>query len=159
MVLDPIPQPLPVHFFGSRPQPPTSRPEVIFHKRATNYRARWRKMTYGAKASYASSPPCNGTDLWSHCDVTICITRQHTSDKRTFCLIVMSLFASLWFHCEFTIGQTSMKYTIIVISLWVHHRTDFCLSVISLPRILLRNNLLGVVRVQIVSHSKPSHTF
>ena len=25
MVLDPIPQPLPVHFFGSRPQPPTSR--------------------------------------------------------------------------------------------------------------------------------------
>ena len=28
MVLDPIPQSLPVHFFGSRPQPPTSR---IFH--------------------------------------------------------------------------------------------------------------------------------
>ena len=26
MVLDPIPQSLPVHFFGSRPQPPTSRP-------------------------------------------------------------------------------------------------------------------------------------
>ena len=25
MVLDPIPQPLPVHFFGSLPQPPTSR--------------------------------------------------------------------------------------------------------------------------------------
>ena len=25
MVLDPIPQTLPVHFFGSRPQPPTSR--------------------------------------------------------------------------------------------------------------------------------------
>ena len=25
MVLDPIPQPLPVHFFGSRPQPPTSQ--------------------------------------------------------------------------------------------------------------------------------------
>jgi len=27
MVLDPMPQPLPVHFFGSRPQPPTS-PEI-----------------------------------------------------------------------------------------------------------------------------------
>jgi len=27
MVLDPIPQSLPVHFFGSRPQPPTSRQE------------------------------------------------------------------------------------------------------------------------------------
>jgi len=28
MVLDPIPQPLPVHFFGSRPQPPTSHTYV-----------------------------------------------------------------------------------------------------------------------------------
>ena len=28
MVLDPIPQPLPVHFFGSRPQPPTSAPHA-----------------------------------------------------------------------------------------------------------------------------------
>ena len=28
MVLDPIPQSLPVHFFGSRPQPPTSRRET-----------------------------------------------------------------------------------------------------------------------------------
>ena len=28
MVLDPIPQPLPVHFFGSRPQPPTSPQEL-----------------------------------------------------------------------------------------------------------------------------------
>ena len=27
MVLDPIPQPLPVHFLGSRPQPPTSHQE------------------------------------------------------------------------------------------------------------------------------------
>jgi len=29
MVLDPIPQSLPVHFFGSRPQPPTSRKETL----------------------------------------------------------------------------------------------------------------------------------
>ena len=29
MVLDPIPQSLPVHFFGSRPQPPTSRHSAI----------------------------------------------------------------------------------------------------------------------------------
>jgi len=28
MVLDPIPQSLPVHFFGSRPQPPTSHKET-----------------------------------------------------------------------------------------------------------------------------------
>ena len=30
MVLDPIPQSLPVHFFGSRPQPPTSRHARMF---------------------------------------------------------------------------------------------------------------------------------
>jgi len=32
--------------------------QVIFGKRATNYRALLRKMTYKDKASYASSPPC-----------------------------------------------------------------------------------------------------
>jgi len=31
MVLDPIPQSLPVHFFGSRPQPPTSPPLTCIH--------------------------------------------------------------------------------------------------------------------------------
>ena len=29
----------------------------IFRKRATNYRALWREMTYKDKASYGSSPP------------------------------------------------------------------------------------------------------
>ena len=33
MVLDPIPQSLPVHFFGSRPQPPTSPPFRVFESR------------------------------------------------------------------------------------------------------------------------------
>jgi len=32
--------------------------QVIFRKRATNYRALLRKMTYKDKASYGSSPPC-----------------------------------------------------------------------------------------------------
>ena len=32
MVLDPIPQSLPVHFFGSRPQPPTSHEKLNFWK-------------------------------------------------------------------------------------------------------------------------------
>ena len=32
--------------------------QVIFCKRATNYRALLRKMTYEDKASYASTPPC-----------------------------------------------------------------------------------------------------
>ena len=32
--------------------------QVIFRKRACNYRALLRKMTYEDKASYGSSPPC-----------------------------------------------------------------------------------------------------
>jgi len=32
--------------------------QFIFRKRATNYRALMRKMTYKDKASYGSSPPC-----------------------------------------------------------------------------------------------------
>jgi len=34
--------------------------QVILRKRATNYRAFFRKMTYKDKASYGSSPPCSG---------------------------------------------------------------------------------------------------
>ena len=37
--------------------------QVIFRKRATNYGALSRKMTYKHKASYGSSPPCKGI-LW-----------------------------------------------------------------------------------------------
>jgi len=32
--------------------------QVVFRKKATNYRALLRKMTYKGKASYGSSPPC-----------------------------------------------------------------------------------------------------
>ena len=32
--------------------------QVIFRKRATNYRALFRKMIYEDKASYDSTPPC-----------------------------------------------------------------------------------------------------
>ena len=33
--------------------------QVVFRKRATNYMALLRKMTYEDKASYDSTPPCN----------------------------------------------------------------------------------------------------
>jgi len=38
--------------------------QVFCHKRATNYRALLRKMTYNDVASYGSSPPCSA--LWQH---------------------------------------------------------------------------------------------
>jgi len=37
--------------------------QVIFHKRATNYRALLRTMTYKDKASYGSLPPCT-CNVW-----------------------------------------------------------------------------------------------
>jgi len=37
--------------------------QVISRKRATNYRALWRKMTYKDVAPYDSTPPC--TKVWS----------------------------------------------------------------------------------------------
>jgi len=40
--------------------------QVIFRKRATNYRALLRKMTYKDKASYDSTPPCTKI-----CNVTL----------------------------------------------------------------------------------------
>jgi len=42
--------------------------QVIFRKRATNYRALVRKMTCGDKASYDSTPPCR-----------VCCIRQQTT--------------------------------------------------------------------------------
>ena len=38
---------------------------VIFRKRATNYRALLRKMTYEDKTSYDSTPPCAACCIWS----------------------------------------------------------------------------------------------
>ena len=38
MVLDRIPQSLPVHFFGSRPQPPTSQYGLFTHKQTISTR-------------------------------------------------------------------------------------------------------------------------
>jgi len=36
----------------------SSKLQIIFHKRATEYRSLLRKMTYRDKGSYESSPPC-----------------------------------------------------------------------------------------------------
>ena len=40
--------------------------QVIIRKRATNYRALLRKMTYEDKASYDSTPPCTQHSIKSH---------------------------------------------------------------------------------------------
>jgi len=52
MVLDPSPQSLPVHFFGSRPQPPTS-PQVM--------------MSHVMSASHPLERVCTTLSLWILC--------------------------------------------------------------------------------------------
>ena len=44
MVLDPIPKSLPVHFFGSRPHPPTSRDSEWISDRHNSKISRFRKL-------------------------------------------------------------------------------------------------------------------
>ena len=61
--------------------------QVIFRKRATNFRALLRKMTNENKASYDSTPPCTrrislkSPSILSSLDLTAthCITLQHTA--------------------------------------------------------------------------------
>ena len=45
--------------------------QIIFHKRATNYRALLRKMTYKDKASYASPQACMRC-IYMNLNLTIC---------------------------------------------------------------------------------------
>ena len=76
MVLDPIPQSLPVHFFGSRPQPPTSHSQeqigtrwrkpigcLIFGghflQKSTMIDGSFAERDLQLEASYRSSSPCS----------------------------------------------------------------------------------------------------
>ena len=51
--------------------------QVIFHQRATNYRALLQKITYEDKASYDFTPPCirccNTIDIHSYIIVHLCV--------------------------------------------------------------------------------------
>ena len=47
--------------------------QIIFHKRATTYRALLRNMTYKDKGSYESSPPCRTTCRQMPIDADRCI--------------------------------------------------------------------------------------
>ena len=60
--------------------------QVIFRKRATNYRALLRKMTYQDKASYDSTPPCNCQQhcLHVHNSQQYHMSRRHTHTHKLF---------------------------------------------------------------------------
>ena len=47
--------------------------QIIFHQRATKYRALLRKMTYKDKGSYESSPPCTTTCMYMFLKTCMCM--------------------------------------------------------------------------------------
>ena len=51
--------------------------QIIFHKRATNYRSLLRKMTYKDKGSYESSPPCNARSVFIYLNICVYIYTLH----------------------------------------------------------------------------------
>jgi len=57
--------------------------QVIFRKRATNYRALLREMTCEDKASYKSSPPCRFNTL-QITGLTVCGYFKGTSYVRAY---------------------------------------------------------------------------
>jgi len=64
---------------GEDSQDALSKLQVIFHKRATNYRALLRKMNYIDTASYGSAPPCtHGTCEQMHCVMSRMTKSRHT---------------------------------------------------------------------------------
>jgi len=84
--------------------------QVIFRKRATNYRAVLWKVTYKDKASYESSPPCKWvTVLYCHVP-RVCVT----------CLMCVCHVVA------FRRGWMSMVYICICMYIYTHTRTHVC---------------------------------
>jgi len=72
--------------------------QVVFRKRATNYRALLRKLTYEDKASYGSTPPCSSTICICTC-VYICIYIY----SYIFSVIQLAVLARLYVYANMCI--------------------------------------------------------
>jgi len=77
--------------------------QVVFCKRATNYRALLRKMTYKDKPSYASSPPCTQIHKHATCFsllqcVAVCL--QFVCGVLQVCCILPSAFEFTNMHAH-----------------------------------------------------------
>ena len=112
MVLDPIPQPLPVHFFGFRPQPPTSRYECILKQKhqirrvsklgAFGRQIGWMKVQWvseGAGERVKEQRMSEKQCIYSLSIILIVLTHsllflQHTCFSRIRCSFISSLRCS-----------------------------------------------------------------
>ena len=80
MVLEPIPQSLPVHFFGSRPQPPTS-PEftrALLQKRPTDTSLCRRPYVHISRSPLQRALGCSGLFCKRHIIIRRCVAHLYT---------------------------------------------------------------------------------
>jgi len=109
MVLDPIPQPLPVYFFGSRPQPPTSPPHSILIRVWTHH------ITHMNESQITQSYVCNYSFMPHSCVNVSCLDSTENFSKVSsvdiFCTIFCSepTFEKFSGECAFWEFQTQAR--------------------------------------------------
>jgi len=117
MVLDPIPQSLPVHFFGSRPQPPTS-------PRGQQYRSSWiSECLQQRRERFVIRPRVEAPRTATHCNTlqhttthynTLQHTAVHCNTLQTYCNTYEQTCESLKSrdatHCN-TLQHTATHYS------------------------------------------------
>ena len=118
MVLDPIPQSLPVHFFGSRPQPPTSRYTLRHtapHRNSQQHPA--TQVQHSAthdSAAHCSTIPRNTLNrhVTQHCNTTATPLQHNcnttaTHDSTAHCNTILrnTLNRHVTQHCNTTATQ------------------------------------------------------
>jgi len=92
--------------------------QVIFHKKATNYRALLRKMTYEDKASCGSSTPCRSNEQIYICTEKLMYSRisLHESNCHESLYLHTSLTAwDSWSLCIHTFLHMKFMYSRISI--------------------------------------------
>jgi len=93
--------------------------QVIFRKRATNYRALLRKMTYKDKASYDSTPPCTTSvilDVMCVFSISLRTSRAQKCVRET----------CIWYNTYLT--HVVSLYTIYMYTHSLTHTVIECLS-------------------------------
>ena len=118
MVLDPIPQPLHVHFFGSRPQPPTSPYNTLHTSRKMTSSYMWHHVSWICSchisesvwyddAKFMCEPPDVCNVLYG--DITHCIHWERWLVHICDIICVMNLF-----------------FGIVIYVIWHRHDMNLC---------------------------------
>ena len=116
MVLDPIPQSLPVHFFGSRPQPPTSRLE--------DHRCDRNMIGQGVGSGLSSRGPVFGAfDQWD--EMLVRVNATNNCGRTSVCRVHIKYFFILLIYCtKNSYIKSHLNHCALAnCSMWTHTHT------------------------------------